>query len=67
MLTLPLPREDVHLWTGIVGEREQDCLICGAKGMDRDISDAEIERDREMSAEYDKLHEKYFGKDDEIQ
>ncbi len=61
----PLPRDATHMWVGVVGEREQDCMICGAHGVDREISDEELARDRAMSAAYDELHKKYFREDEE--
>ena len=64
-LRFPLPRDSYHYWTGLVGSREQWCMICDAHGMDKDISDREIERDNQMQEDYDKIHEKYFGKDDD--
>lgn len=53
------------MWTGIMGEREQVCLVCGARGEDRDITDDELERDRAMNEDYEVLHEKYFGRDED--
>lgn len=67
IIQFPLPRDKEHFWTGVVGSREQHCLICGAEGIDKDISDEELERDNEMQEEYTKLHDKYFGDDDDGQ
>jgi hypothetical protein len=66
LIAFPMPNNDTHMWVGLVGEREQHCLICGAVGLD-DISDEQLQRDREMNEEYSRLHEKFFGKDEDVE
>lgn len=60
VLNIPIPRDDIHMWTNLVGSREMTCLVCGLKRIDTEISEEELERDREMAKEYDALSEKYF-------
>ncbi len=65
-LHFPLPWRDIHLWTGVVGEREQTCLICGRQGMDRSMTDEELEEEKKMSAAYEVVHDQLFGKGEDV-
>lgn len=60
---IPIPRDDLHMWTNLVGSNEMTCLICGREKIDTEVSEEELARDREMAAEYDALREKYFGEE----
>jgi len=37
----PLPKEDGHYWSGLVGTGEWECLSCGATKYDPDDEDIE--------------------------
>lgn len=42
------PLTDYHYMTGLVGEREMKCLVCGKIEID-DMSERDLERERRMS------------------
>jgi hypothetical protein len=53
----PLPTNETHMWVGLVGRRERECLICHAQSIDSEITDEELERDRQLSAQWKDLSE----------
>lgn len=66
VIQFPTPRTDTHMWVGVAGERGQTCLVCDAEGLDRDISEEELAREREMNQENEALFEKYFGEHEDV-
>jgi hypothetical protein len=66
VIQFPMPLRREHSWVGIVGRREQTCLICDAIGTDRDISDEELEQERKLAKESDLVFSKYFSGDGNV-
>ena len=62
--SFPLPIDSTHMWVGLTGDRRMTCLICGAAGEDRDISEEELQRDRDMNEAWEKMAKELFGEDD---
>ena len=64
VIQFPMPRKNEHMWIGIVGERKQICLVCNREGIDRDISEDELNDEREMNTEWDLISAKYWNDED---
>lgn len=60
----PPPSHDEHVMVGVVGDRALECMVCHAEGVDDDLTEEDLERDKQMSAEWDQLSKKYHGDTD---